>query len=231
MKLALCDDDLTQLEYLEKLVLNWMESRGVHWEIFKYPAAEQLLFDYYPNRFDVLLLDIQMQGINGVALAKKVRELGDAAAVIFITALIDYVLEGYNVGAVQYLLKPVDKAKLFEALDSVCVKTKDKPKIILENEDKKQAVYRDDIIFAEAFSHKTRIVLNSGELFVGKSISQVQQLFDKDFYKCHRSYIVNIKHINEIRKYELVMDNGAVIPVSRRIYKDVNREFISYYRR
>ncbi len=231
MKIAICDDDSVQLKYIYTLVQKWSNAVKDNSAVFCYSNAQELLFDYTPNCFDVLLLDIQMEGENGISLAKRIRSLKDNAVIIFITAVSDYVFEGYDVGAVQYLLKPVNEDKLIECLNTALKKLPEKKKIIFESNGTNIVVSEDDIIYAEAFSHKTKIVLCSEEFFVSENISGIEQMLGDDFYKCHRSYIVNLKHIDSIKKYDAVMDNGASVPVSRRIYNDFNNAFIAFYRR
>lgn len=231
MKIAICDDDSVQLKYIYTLVRKWSNIAKNNSDIFCYSNAEELLFNYTPGCFDVLLLDIQMTGENGISLAKRIRSFNDDAAIIFITAVSDYVFDGYDVGAVQYLLKPINENKLFECLNNFREKAPDKKKIILESDDGSTVVAVDDIIFIEAFSHKTKVVLSDCALFINESIGSIERRLSDDLYKCHRSYIVNINHINSIKKYDAVMDNGSIIPVSRRIYSDFNNAFIAFYRR
>lgn len=231
MKIAICDDDSVQLKYINSLVQKWSNLISESPDISLYSSAEELLYNYIPGYFDVLLLDIQMTGENGISLAKRIRNYNDSASIIFITAISDYVFEGYDVGAIQYLLKPVNEGKLFDCLNTVHNKEPDKKRIIIESDQGSAAVAVDDIICLEAFSHKTKVVLNGEEFYTNEGIGSIEQKLGSNFYKCHRSYIVNIKHINAIKKYDAVTDNGLSIPVSRRIYNDFNNAFIAFYRR
>lgn len=231
MKIAICDDEPLQLKYIHSLVREWSKLVNESIEVSLYSNAEDLLFHYTPCRFDALLLDIQMTGENGVSLAKRIRSFNDDAVIIFITAVSDYVFEGYDVGAVQYLLKPVDKDKLFACLSASRRKTADKRRIIFESEEGSTAVAPDDIIYLEACSHKTKVVLLGKTFYINESFGSIENRLGNDFYKCHRSYIVNLKHVNSIKKYDTIMDNGVGVPVSRRIYNDFNNAFIAFYRR
>lgn len=231
MRIAICDDDSVQLKYIYTLVQKWGNAVKKALDISCYSNARELLFDYTPGCFDVLLLDIQMDGENGISLAKRIRSFNDNAVIIFITAVPDYVFDGYDVGAVQYLLKPVNEDKLIDCLNTALKNLPEKKKIIFEIDSTNIAVSENDIIYAEAYSHKTKIVLSDKEFFISENISSVEQILGNDFYKCHRSYIVNINHIDSIKKYDVAMDNGSIIPVSRRIYNDFNNAFIAFYRR
>ncbi|MGN0448539.1 MAG: LytR/AlgR family response regulator transcription factor [Acutalibacteraceae bacterium] len=231
MKIAICDDDSVQLKYISSLVEKWNGISKEKTFISLYSNAYELLFNYTPGCFDVMLLDIQMQGENGISLAKRIRTYNDNTSIIFITAVSDYVFDGYDVGAIQYLLKPVDENKLFNCLNTALKRSPDKKRIILESDHGNTAVTLDDIIYLEAFSHKTKVVLINKEFFTNESISSIEKRLGNDFYKCHRSYIVNLKHINSIKKYDAVTDSGLSVPVSRRLYNDFNNAFITFYRR
>lgn len=231
MKIAVCDDDSVQLKFIQSLVQKWCNSVNDKSDILFYSSAEELLFNYTPECFDILLLDIQMTGENGISLAKRIRSFNDDVAIIFITAVSDYVFDGYDVGAVQYLLKPVNQNKLFECLNASHKKSALQRRIVFESEQGSTAAAVNDIVCLEAFSHKTKIVLIDKELYVNESIGSIVQRLGSAFYKCHRSYAVNIRHINSIKKYDTVMDNGLIVPVSRRIYNDFNSAFIAFYRR
>ncbi len=231
MKIAVCDDDSVQLKFIQSLVQKWCNSVNDNSDILLYSSAEELLFNYTPGCFDILLLDIQMTGENGISLAKRIRSFNDDVSIIFITAVSDYVFDGYDVGAVQYLLKPVNQNKLFECLNISHKKSESQRRVVFECEQGNMVAAVNDIVCLEAFSHKTKIVLTDKELYVSESIGSIVQRFGSDFYKCHRSYAVNIRHINSIKKYDAVMDNGLIVPVSRRIYNDFNSAFIAFYRR
>lgn len=231
MNIAICDDEPVQLMHIHSLAEKWSTDSDICIQVSLFSNADELLFNYTPGRYDVLLLDIQMEGENGISLAKKIRRCNDGAAIVFITAVSDYVFDGYDVGAVQYLLKPVDEYKLFECLETAHKKRPDSGKLIFETEEGSMVLPENEILYFEACSHKTKIVLNDKELLINQKFSDAAERLSDCFYQCHRSYIVNMKHVNSIKKYAAVLDCGADVPVSRRIYNDFNRAFIAFYRR
>jgi len=231
MNIAICDDEPVQLMHIHNLAEKWGSSFGADIDISLFSCADELLFNYVPGRYDVLLLDIQMEGENGISLAKRIRQCNDNAVIVFITAVADYVFDGYDVGAVQYLLKPVVELKLYECLEKAYKKASDSDRLIFETEEGSTAVSANEILFFEALSHKTRAVLSTGELMLNKNFGSVANQLPDCFYKCHRSYIINMKHVNSIKRYSAVLDGGANVPVSRRIYNDFNCAFIAFYRR
>ncbi|MBR6745176.1 MAG: response regulator [Clostridia bacterium] len=118
LNIAICDDEQNQIKYVKDIVSEWSE-RKEHLSAFsEFPSSEAFLFDYAENRnYDILLLDIEMAKMNGIDLAKKVREGNNRVQIVFITGYPDFMSEGFEVAALHYLMKPVKKEKLFAVLD------------------------------------------------------------------------------------------------------------------
>ena len=119
MRAAVCDDRAEDAAFVGELLTEWGQARGqaVRWEAF--PSAESFLFRYAEDKmFDLLVLDIEMGGMDGVSLAREVRRESEAVQIVFLTGYSDYIAEGYDVAALHYLMKPVDREKLFSVLDT-----------------------------------------------------------------------------------------------------------------
>lgn len=233
INIAVCDDEKSQLEYLSNVIRKWSDTMNKPCVLSLFESAEEFWFEYGKNRFDIAVLDIQMSGQNGMELAKELRKLNDKINIIFVTGISDYIGEGYNVYAVNYLLKPIDENRLFEALSAASERnnTSDNRKIVLEIDGETIAIYEDEIEYLEAFSHSTSVYTESGALEVQSGMNAVMAKFSADkFVKCHRSYGVNLKCVKLIKKYEVLLDSGKIVPISRRMYNDVNDAFISYYK-
>lgn len=115
---AVCDDSAADADYVRGIVAHWAEQRGVALECRAFSSAEQFLFCYEEDKnFDLLLLDVEMPGADGVTLAKTVRQENEAVQIVFITGYSDYIAEGYDVAALHYLMKPVRPEKLCAVLD------------------------------------------------------------------------------------------------------------------
>lgn len=228
MRIAICEDDNTQVE-LSKSYLNEWSQLGKHQtEICTYSSAEAFLFSLEDDGpFDVLLLDIQMSEMTGIELAKKLRRQRSDVIIIFITAIKEFVFEGYDVDALQYILKPISREKLFSVLDKSCAKlNKSEPIIIIDNQKIKQS----DIIYIESQAHYIDIYLQDKVIKVKKSLKEIFDLLDKShFIFSHRSYIVNISKIERILKEEVLLEHEYLVPISRAKYKEINSAFISFY--
>ena len=141
--------------------------------------------------------------------------------------------EGYDVEAFHYLLKPVKKEKLFECLDRALKRQNISNGfiVVLCNKDKFK-IFQDEIIFAESVGHNLKIKTLKSEFSTRMLLSESENILNKDFFvKTHRAFLVNIKHIKQVRKKTLLMADGSEIPISRREYKNVNNRFIQYYTR
>lgn len=159
---AICDDDKKQIMLLRKMLNNWLSDKPFALDITEYISAESFLFYYADNPCDILLLDIEMSGINGMELAKKLRTKGDMLPIVFITGYSDYVTEGYDVEALHYLLKPVNEDKLFAVLDKFADRNVCFEQIILPCGGETVKVSPDSIIYIEAQGRKTAAYLSDG---------------------------------------------------------------------
>lgn len=234
MRIAICDDEKSQLVFLGSCVKEWEKENGKICEIDFFESAENFWILYSKDCYDIALLDIQMGTQNGMELARELREKNDNVQIVFITAVDDFIGEGYDVNAVHYLLKPIKKEKLFKALNTACEKASKESdrKVLLDYNGETHVFYENKIIYLEAFSHSTLICTDTEESEVPLGISNVFEKLSNDcFIKIHRSYVVNIEYIRNIKKYEVVLDNGKILPVSRRMFGDVSRAFIDYYKK
>lgn len=234
MRIAICDDEKSQLVLLGNFVKEWAKENGKICEIDFFENAESFWLKYSKDRYDIALLDIQMGFQNGMELARELRAKNDKTQIIFVTAIDDFIGDGYDVNAVHYLLKPIKKEKLFDALSRAesNASSNEKQKVLIEFNGETHVFFENSVMYLEAFSHTTLIYTDGGEIEVPMGISAVFEKFSKDcLVKIHRSYAVNIDFVKQIRKYEITLDNGKILPVSRRMFNDVSREFINHYKK
>ncbi len=232
LNFAICDDNITEIEYISKIVGKWARANGNTAAISTFESAESFLFHYADDKsFDILLLDIQMKNMNGVELAKQIRLENDAVQIIFITGFPDFMAEGYEVSALHYLMKPVSEQKLFEVLDKACKRLgKSERTILLKVEGESVCVPVGSIVYIESFAHTVEITTNKEKIKAGLSISDLEAELGEGFIRCHRSYIVGLRYIKRIRQSEVILDNDISIPLSRRLYNKVNQAFIRFFK-
>ncbi len=228
--LAICDDERIETDYLTTLVQQWASERHVLVRISDYNSAESFLFAYEVDAsIDILLLDIQMKVMDGVALARQIREGNDAVQIIFITGYPDFMAEGYEVSALHYLLKPVHPNKLFEVLDRAAKQVaKSSELLLLPVDDAYVRIPADDILYVEASNHTLEVRTTHETYTVKMPLYELEGKLTRDFVRCHRCYVVNLRYIRKITRTEVTLDSGCTLPLSRRLYADVNRAMMRY---
>lgn len=244
MHLAYCEDEEIQIEYIRQLAEQWALEKGVPLQFLSYRSAEELLFEqgeHYP--FDLLILDIDMKGMSGMELAHKIREKGDELPILFLTNRKEYVFEGYEVNAFRYLLKPISEEKLFPLLDEINSAVKSDKRYLIETMDGEVVkIPLDSILYLEVNGHYTYIhtceKMPDGEHVViqmKKSLSELEQEIKsvtggrQEFVSTHRSYLVNLRHVERVMRIECKLSDGSSIPISRNSYVAVNQAFIAFY--
>jgi DNA-binding LytR/AlgR family response regulator len=168
--------------------------------------------------------------MNGVELARRLRESSNGVTIIFVTAIMDYVFEGYEVNALHYILKPVDKQTLFSTLNKAHKKHKTSEFLIVATEDKNIRIDMLEILYVEASIHDVIIHALDDDYTVRMKFTDIKNKLNDNFIATHRSFIVNLGYIKHITKTDAVLDNGKTIPLSRRLYQTVCRTFIEYHK-
>lgn len=239
IRIAICEDDATEREYIRSLVAAWSGKNGKASRIDSYVSAEQLLFSSELEfSYSIYILDIQMGEINGMELAKKIRERDKTAVILFLTGLRDYALEGYEVGAMRYLIKPVKEEELFSLLDQAAeeCETVEETFFVLEQGSEVVRIPYSDIWYLESKGHYIELIYREGNIPCRTmqwkaSMGSVQTEFENNgFVMTRRGILVNLRRIAKVGRTECVLDNGESVAVSRNQYNKVNEAFIAYYR-
>lgn len=233
INIAICDDEKLQVDLVKKYVTSWASKNNILVNIETFYNAESFEFKWsMDKKYDILLLDIEMPGKNGVELAKRIRTEDHIIDIIFITAISDYIAEGYDVSALNYLIKPIKEDKLYECLDKAMEKVPKEEKTIIINVDgENHRIVQNNILYIESVGHFLEIHTVDKKYMTRKNMGEIEkELDDNILIKSHRSYIVGLKHIRKIGKADILLDNNQIIPVSRRLYSNINMAFIKYYR-
>ena len=233
-RIAICEDEKIFLEYESSLVKEWAASNEHSLELDTYISAEQFLFESEDKApYDLLIFDIQMKGMNGMELAKKLRARGADSAIIFVTGIPDYAIEGYEVGAVRYILKPVKAEVLNELLDTVYTerqKTAGDFFVLGQGADLEKIPFK-KIIYIEARGHYVHMKGTDFEREWKSSFSEASTSFEgKNFFCLRRGLLVNLQHVSKITRTDCVLDDGEQLPVARGVYKELNEAFIKCFR-
>lgn len=234
MYISICDDEPQETEYLSTLVSKWGRLYGYPCEIKSFPSAEAFLFSYAENRIcDILLLDVEMSGISGVELAKRIREDKSRTEIIFITSHTEFIGEGYEVDALHYLVKPVAGDRLMPVLSKAAGRlSAEPPSVVITCEHETIKLYETDILYVESFLHYISIHTGKREYRIKENISSFAARLSPNFFRIHRSYLVSLKYVTRISRTFVTVEDSSMkeaieLPLARGKYDEINRAFIS----
>ncbi len=229
--ITIIDDSAADREFVSGLVESWADLTHRTAAVKSYASAEEFIInqDESDDKADeprIYLLDIEMGSINGVELAKTIRRRNRMCQIVFITGYNDYIADGYEVEALNYLLKPVRQEKLYEVLDKAAAKLKINERCILVRQS-------DEIVRVPLYSIRyievrlNYITVHADEEYTVKStLSAVSKELDEYFYRIGRSYIINLRFIRRVRKNEVLLSGGESIPLPRGAYDALNQVII-----
>lgn len=227
-KAAVCDDSAVDRQYILNMVKGWAQTAGHTVQVETFDSAENFLF-HYPDEsdYDILFLDIEMGTMDGVMLAKQLRKQNDTVQIIFVTGYSDYILEGYEVDALHYLIKPVQENKLFSVLNRAAEKLAKNEKVLnfkVDGEMLRVPVYQ--IRYADVYGNYTTIHAKT-EVTVKMTLGELEKQLDERFYRAGRSVIVNLTQISRVTRTEMKLLDGTEIPLPRGAYDAINRAIIN----
>ncbi len=226
-RFAICDDAPEYATYLEQLAAQWARQTGARAEVERFPSAEAFLFRYEERRdFDVLLLDIEMGGMDGVTLARTIRKANENIQIVFITGYTDYIAEGYEVSALHYLTKPVNEEKFFQVLTrAVSRLARNEPTLTLELPGETVRLPLGKIRWLEV-AHNYVTVHADRDYSVKRPLGELERELDSRFFRAGRSFVVNLACIRRVTRTEAELTSGERIPLPRGQYDKLNRAII-----
>ncbi len=230
-KIAVCDDEAAQIQYLAAIVNAWADKNDYSAGIVTFPSAEAFLFAYDGEKdYDILLLDIEMKGISGVELAKRIRAQDKKVQIIFITGFPEYMAEGYEVAAVHYLLKPVSSGKLEQVLERAVGNLGEKEKCLtVRFERQTDYIPYSQIRYIEAQLQYIVVYTKTGEYRMKASLSHIEKELGDGFLRCQRSYIINLGQVQKIKNHCVLLKSGETIPISRGMSGNISRAIIRHF--
>ncbi len=228
MKIAVCDDDKKDIARLKKLIEAYDAENNIGFSISEYESGSEMLKAVSNGvDVDIILLDINMDDMDGLSVAKKIREEMDDVPIVLVTAFMNYALDGYKVRASRFLIKD-DLDKTFtECMDDICGEIRKKSKVIafscVEGDMRLKA---SDIILIETSGHKNLIKLKNVTYQIYEKLDGLEEMLKGyGFLRTHNSFLVNMAHIRGINSYVLTLDDGRQLPVPKARYKQVRQEY------
>lgn len=233
MRIAICDDEKNIRELIKGKIANQYPNANI---IFYNSGEELLLSD---NPIDILFLDIQMQGKNGMETARELRKKDKKIIIIFVTAVEEYVFQAFDVGAFHYIVKPINNTKFTEVLHRVIEEWNAKQPTNQEPEEKYLMINNggvhikvtiDDIVYAEVFNRKVVIhKLNETIEYYGK-MSDLENVAGESFYRPHRAYLINFKYVEKYDATTIYLEKGTAL-MAKQKYPEFVKKYMKYNQR
>lgn len=230
LHIAVCDDVSRDKEQTVSMTEEFMASKGVCCDIEAFDSGEALLAALHSGKsYQILLLDVMMDELDGMELARLLRGQGNEASIVFVSTNRELALYGYEVSAVRYLAKPLEKDKLAEALQCCLDRSQVKKEILLPTLQGHHRISVRDIYYVEAFDRGTRFVMADRVLLSKWRFSEALEALPKGmFLQCHRAFSVNLSEITSIRNYEFILESKVTVPISKERYAQIRKVFTDY---
>ena len=225
MNIAVVDDEKAIREYICELI----EKLRPESRVKAYATGEKLLTSR--GQFDIVFLDIQMDGMNGIEAVRTLRERQEKIVLIFITGIKEYVFDALDLYAFQYLLKPLDEKKFSEVLDRAVKEAgRKKEKWGLFIKARNLTLDQADILYIESRGKKVEIhtTRNKESIEIYMTMKELEGQLREGFYRCHRAYIVNMAHITEYGNNSILLTNGDKVYLAKKKYGEFVKAYMWY---
>lgn len=232
LMIAVCDDEIRECLHISRQIQDILGQMHVPCTIKQYHSGQSLLQAI--EEFDIVFLDIIMCGLDGMKTAELFRRQVPDKILVFISSSRQYVFDAFAVEAFDYLLKPIDNKKLSQVLSRCLAKTDKQTQdfLLLKKDRQTRKLFLDEIRY---FEIRGRLIETHG---TENSFSWYEQigtleraLFGKGFFRCHKSYLVNLKHVDTYTRQEAILDNGEKIMIAKRRYTDFCGAILEYMRK
>ena len=236
IRIAICDDEANTRAYLSSLI----RAQSCPCEIVEYASAGDCLAD--TQELDLLFLDIELapsgDRLDGMALARTIRERATVPqpVIIFVTGYERYVFDAFDVGAFQYLLKPVDEEKFSQVFTRAVAqigtaREKPGPVLTLQSANASKTVPLDSIYYIESSNHKVELHLKDGEFAYYAKIGDLEVELQDQFFRIHKGYLVNLSYVDGYSKSEVTLTNGERLLLSKYKYQDFVKAYLRFLKR
>lgn len=229
IRVAIVDDDLMVQNKLKQYIKEYEKEKKEKFNVSTYSDAFDIV-ENYNGHYDIIFMDIQMDKMDGLTAAEKIREQDKKTIIIFVTNMAGYAIQGYKVDALSYIVKPIVYIDFVQQLDKAVSKislSKSAFLIVTVNSE----IIRLDITkisYMESIEHKVYIHLENETIAIYNSLSNLEKLVkDYHFARCNSCFLVSLKHVERIEKDEVIVDGDALV-ISRSKKKNFMNALAEY---
>ena len=232
LQIAICDDEQFYREKIRRLLENYLKEHDLSYEISLFLSGEEFLENgENAVRYDIVFMDINMNEMDGIQTAMRMRAFHSDTYIVLITAFINYVLEGYKVNAVRYIMKDTLDNAMTECMDAILQKMQI-AQVTFSFMEGERRLYTDNILYVESQRHKLTFYYMEEQMVnyhIYDKLDVIEQrLQGYGFLRIHKSYLVNMRHIRKVSNYIVYLDTGEELPVPRLKFQTVKEEFVAY---
>ena len=231
VSIAVCDDELLDCLTISAQIRIIMEEMGAAFCVEQFQSGRELLKSL--GRFDVIFLDILMEGMDGMETARQCRRMAFDRMLVFFSSSRDYVFDAYDVEAFHYLVKPVDEGKLRHVLGRAVERERQlfREYIVVSRERQVRKLFLDSVRYFEIRGRQIEVHEEQGVFTWYEQIGALEkQLEGKGFFRCHKSYLINLKYVDGYNRQEVILENGEKIVIAKRRYDKFAQEVLKVMR-
>ena len=223
---AVLDDEKVYLKVFEDLVGKILKQEEINYTIDVYENVKDLEANLQ-KKYDLFILDIKVSDMNEIMFVKKIKSMGIKANVIFVSESEERLKQEIGASELRYLKKPIEKLELHEVIGRCLVDHFARKSIIIIKDEMELEIRPEDIYYIEHIYNGIKVY---GEIYPICTLDSTNDLFPiiegDEFFRCHKDYIVNLRYVEEIEKYDFKLVNGQVVPIIKSMYKTAQKELL-----
>lgn len=226
LRIGICDDEERDLDIICAFTMELLASLNIEYHMQRFTNGYKLI--ELASSFDLILLDIEMDEINGMDVARSIRTNNHDIKIVFVTNSQNYLRVGYTVKADGYFIKPIDKIEFHYELTNVLEDYIRNSKFIFDKRISPNKIYLSDIFYIEFYDRKTLVHLKDTKLATYITLKEwIALLKDYHFAQCHKAYVINLYHIGELKTDKIILTTGDEINLSRKYKTEFRLKYLS----